>query len=358
MIAFMVLDKHHHVKLLRGFGLSITTKENQIILKNGKHFYEKEHEIESYFPKKFPYERLVISGKGMLSTEDIKTLSENNVNVILTDTFGSLVSSINLPMVSGIGSRNRMNQYDTFRDEFKVTYLQRQLLHSKFQSQITFLSTLENDCAKVISHLKSLQKIIPNYSSRKLVSLEAQASREYFKLYTSFFDEKYEFNTRNSISKTKQDASDVINALLNYGYSVLASEITKHLNGIGLDPYYSFYHHNHESFQSLTYDMIEPFRWLVEKTVYRLANAKNHALQIKKKHYIKHDSSGMVLLDTELVKKFLEMLEVDFRKTREYARRNGMKKENGLSNCSEITIAKLTIQNLSDFCNGKITSMC
>jgi len=344
----------HRVKLLRGYGLSITTKDNQIILKNGKHFYEKEHEIESYFPKKFPYDRLVISGKGMLSTEAIKTLSENNVNVILTDTFGSLVSSINLPMVSGIGSRNRMAQYDTFRDDTKSTYLQRQLLYSKFQSQINFLSSLDNDCKMVISHLKSLQKIIPNLTLRRLVSLEAQASREYFKLYSSFFDEKYQFDTRNSISKTKQDASDVINALLNYGYSVLASEITKHLNGVGLDPYYSFYHKNHESFQSLTYDVIEPFRWLVEKTVYRLANAKNHALQIKKKHYIKHDSSGMVLLDTELVKKFLEMLEVDFRKTRQYKRKNGMRKENGLSNCAEITIAKISIQNLSDFCNGKI----
>ena len=63
----------------------------------------------------------------------------------------------------------------------------------------------------------------------------------------------------------------------------------------------------------------------------------------------------MVLLDTELVKKFLEMLEVDFRKTRQYERKNGMKKENGLSNCAEITIAKISIQNLSDFCNGKIT---
>jgi len=31
-----------------------------------------------------------------------------------------------------------------------------------------------------------------------------------------------------------------------------------------------------------------------------------------------------------------------------------MKKDNGLSNCAEITIAKITIQNLSDFCNGKL----
>jgi len=349
----MPISKTHRVKLLRGFGLSITTKDKQIILKNGKHFYEKEHEIESYFPKKFPYERLVISGKGMLSTDAIKTLSENNVNVILTDSFGSLVSSINFPMVSGIGSRNRMAQYDTFRDESKLLYLQRQLLHSKFQSQINFLSSLDNDCIKVILHLKSLQKIIPNLTLRRLVSLEAQASRQYFKLYASFFDEKYQFDSRHSNSSTKQDASDVINALLNYGYAVLASEISKHLNGIGLDPYFSFYHHNHESFQSLTYDMIEPFRWLVEKTVYRLANAKNHALQIKKKYYIKHTKSGMVLLDTELVKKFLEMLEVDFRKVREYDRNNGVKKINGLSNCAEITIAKISIQNLSDFCVGK-----
>ena len=161
-------------------------------------------------------------------------------------------------------------------------------------------------------------------------------------------------NSIQDIVFQKQNASDVINALLNYGYSVLSSEITKQIVGIGLDPYYSFYHKNHESFQSLTYDLIEPFRWIVEKTVYRLGNAKNKKLQIKKNQYIKHDKSGMVLLDTELVKKFLEMLEVDFRKTREYARRNGMKKENGMANCSEITIVKISIQNLSNFCNGKI----
>lgn len=62
----------------------------------------------------------------------------------------------------------------------------------------------------------------------------------------------------------------------------------------------------------------------------------------------------MALLDTKLVKKFLEMLEVDFRKTREYTRKNGMKKENRLANCSEITISKLSIQNLNDFCNQKV----
>ena len=106
----MPFAKTHRVKLLRGFGMSITIQDNQIVLKNGKHFYENSHEIESYFPSKFPYERLIISGRGIISTDAIKSLSENNINVILTDSFGNPVSSFNFLMVSGIGSRNRIGQ--------------------------------------------------------------------------------------------------------------------------------------------------------------------------------------------------------------------------------------------------------
>jgi CRISPR-associated protein Cas1 len=87
--------------------MGITLKDNQIVLKNGRHFYEKKHEIESFFPSRFPYERIIISGRGVITTEAIKSLSENNVNIILTDSFGNLVSSMNFPMVSGIGTKNR-----------------------------------------------------------------------------------------------------------------------------------------------------------------------------------------------------------------------------------------------------------
>ena len=57
----------------------------------------------------------------------------------------------------------------------------------------------------------------------------------------------------------KKNATDVINALLNYGYAVLAGQISTYINGVGLDAYYGFMHKNHTSFQSLVYDMMEPF---------------------------------------------------------------------------------------------------
>lgn len=100
----MPLDQKHRVKLLRGYGIGITTKDNQIVLKNGKHFYEKDHQIETYFLSKCPYERIIVSGNGILSTSAVKSLSENNINLIFTDSFGHPVSSLNFPMVSGIGS--------------------------------------------------------------------------------------------------------------------------------------------------------------------------------------------------------------------------------------------------------------
>ena len=55
----------HRVKLMEGFGMGITLKDNQIVLKNGRHFYEKDHEVETYFPSRFPYERIIVSGNGI-----------------------------------------------------------------------------------------------------------------------------------------------------------------------------------------------------------------------------------------------------------------------------------------------------
>jgi len=39
-----------------------------------------------------PYEKIVLSGKGYISTEALSLLSEHNRNVILLDTFGKPVT--------------------------------------------------------------------------------------------------------------------------------------------------------------------------------------------------------------------------------------------------------------------------
>ena len=41
--------------------------------------------IERHFVKQMPYEKIVVSGKGFISTEALSLLSENYRNVILLD---------------------------------------------------------------------------------------------------------------------------------------------------------------------------------------------------------------------------------------------------------------------------------
>ena len=163
------------------------------------------------------------------------------------------------------------------------------------------------------------------------------------------------FKNQSFIRESKNHATDIINALLNYGYAVLAGEISKFINGIGLDTYYGFYHHSHSGFQPLVYDMIEPFRWLVDYSVWKLSEAHTKGHRIDKKDYAR-TREGKVVMDYALIKRFLELLERSFQMERRYDFKHGMKTTDGLKSCQEITIAKIAVQNLADLCISKRTS--
>lgn len=186
---------------------------------------------------------------------------------------------------------------------------------------------------------------------RDLLTIEARAGHLYFRNYAKLFDKKYGFVSRNGggIKTGNRYASDPINGLLNYGYTVLAGEIAKYVNGLGLDPYYGFFHTMHNSFQALVYDLIEPFRWLVEYAAYKIASDTNHNYRITKKDYV-WTREGRIVLDDGLIRRFLELLERKFQSERPYKFKHGIKRRDGLSMCQEITIAKIFSQDMADYC--------
>ena len=147
---------------------------------------------------------------------------------------------------------------------------------------------------------------------------------------------------------SNRSASDVINALLNYGYAVLSGEIAKFANGLGLDPYFGFYHKMRNSFQSLIYDLIEPYRFLVDYSVFKIQEQG-----IKKKEYV-WTIEGKIVLDSNLIRRFLKLLSAKFDSERLYKPKKGLKRADGLAMCKEITIAKIDIQNLAEYCTGRM----
>ncbi len=344
-------QNYSNVKLLSGYGLSVILKNNRIVLTDGYDPFTKKQKKEKWFITQLPYEKLVISGKGYLSTEAIKLLNQNYKNVILTDTFGNPVSLMNGCMESMTGTKYRIGQYDAFRDPQKCSYLSRQIIIAKLESQIRFLASLDRtDSSETISRLQENLAEINDDSAK----IEAKSGLVYFRYYSGLFDYKFKFTSRNKSNSTitKRGASDPINALLNYGYAVLAGEISKFVNGIGLDPYFGFMHKQDASFTSLIYDIIEPFRWLVESAVYHVGTTRDYLHKLRFKDFA-WTKDGNVVLSNEIKRIFLEKLERVFHQEREYKFRFAKTKKNGLNNCQEITIAKIAVQNLADFCTGK-----
>ena len=97
---------------------------------------------------------------------------------------------------------------------------------------------------------------------------------------------------------------------------------------------------------------MEPFRWLVEYSVYKLANSvtKGQTIRLKDYSFTKNSS---VILDNDLIRQFLELLERTFQKERKFDFKHGKKTKDGLKSVQEITIAKVTVTNLAEYCLGK-----
>ena len=63
---------------------------------------------------------------------------------------------------------------------------------------------------------------------------------------------------------------------------------------------------------------------------------------------------GKVFLDTNLIRRFLELLSTKFDSKILYKSKHGLKRADGLDMCQEITIANIDIQNLAEYCIGRM----
>jgi len=84
---------------------------------------------------------------------------------------------------------------------------------------------------------------------------------------------KFVFSGRKRADYSRNyNAADEINALFNYGYAILESEIKKTVNSIGLDPTIGYLHEIYPSRTPLIYDCQELFRWIIDLSIIQLLN--------------------------------------------------------------------------------------
>ena len=281
--------------LLTGYGCSIKVKDTRLVFSQGTQVFSKEREIIETSVRACNFDKVVIQGKGYVSTEALQVLAENNISVVMLDKRGKLFSYFN--QISSSDPLIRQKQYDAFRDEVKADTLRKWIVSERITSQIQLFKELKVN-SKIISKMESsFSHLQYTKGTRQIMKVEDDIGRIYYHTFSKLFKPELGFTTRNSLRNFRpKDASDPINSLLNYGFGILYGEVTKQLNSLGFDCFVGFYHVSNRSHLPLVYDMIEPHRHLVERSVFDIQK------QIKRKDYA-FSRDGIVVLSNDLKKK-------------------------------------------------------
>ena len=251
--------------LIDGYNKSLHKKDNQLVI------YENNKIIDKI--KASQISDITIVAKGYVTFDALNLIAKNNIKLIAIDYNGNLTYAIESPDVRNI--KLKKQQYN-LSENIKGLKIAKELIKCKMKNQKATLTTLnkkkqfknvQNSRLKIEEYINQLKT--NNFNKIQIMGLEGKASNEYWSCIKYFIPEEIGFKSRT------QKPTDLLNSMLNYGYAILASEITKSILLKGLDPYCGFLHYDMDKRTSLTFDLIEPFRQqIVDKSMIALINRK------------------------------------------------------------------------------------
>ena len=184
-------------------------------------------------------------------------------------------------------------------------------------------------------------------SLKRLMNYEGKCATAYLNEMTKIFSKiAPEFNYKNRKNKSysrNYNATDEINALFNYGYSILESESRKAINTTGLDYSIGFLHEINQSRTPLVYDIQELFRWLIDLSIIQLLEEK----KITKKDFLVTENYNTRLRQTGS-KLLIEKIKNNFNKKVSYKRNKNHSYQNILLDNGQM---------LANFVSGKTKNL-
>lgn len=118
---------------------------------------------------------------------------------------------------------------------------------------------------QVIFQLGEYEKkvLTPGFSLDEIMGIEGTAARQYFGQL---------FREHSWTARRPRVKQDIINCLLDIGYTLLFELVNALLEMYGFDPYVGVLHREFYHRKSLTCDMVEPFRPIVDMALFKALN--------------------------------------------------------------------------------------
>ncbi|MDR2673960.1 MAG: CRISPR-associated endonuclease Cas1 [Opitutaceae bacterium] len=208
---------------------------------------------------------IYVYGAVQLTAQAVQTALEEEIDVAYFAPSGRFLGLLRGLPASGVDAR--LGQYTLFQQPFARLRLAGEAVRAKIHNQRVLLMRNGDPGGGVLFEMARLRDAAPQAPSlEELLGIEGAAANFYFQQFPTMLKERaawaFDFNGRN-----RRPPRDPVNALLSFGYSMLAKELAGVCHAVGLDPFLGFMHQPRYGRPALALDLMEEFRPLVADSV-------------------------------------------------------------------------------------------
>lgn len=238
-----------------------------IMIENSLHLYQKNGQLYIQGEKEHhvPIEdinMLLLSNPQMtISAQSLLSLTQNGTAVVFCNN-KRMPTAMILPFAAN-ARRLKMIRLQIQQSKPRLKRLWQQIIQQKIRNQ--------GRCLQLAGKNDTITILADKVTSGDSKNIEAVAAAIYFKTLFGKTFSRHEDN--------------VLNGMLNYGYSIIRSAIARYLAMYGLEPCLGLFHHNEMNAFNLADDLIEPFRPLVDLYViiHKYEASKELSLAVRQK---------------------------------------------------------------------------
>jgi CRISPR-associated protein Cas1 len=273
--------------ILCGHGVRIKVDHNTLLIRNGfTHYPQKTDEIR-FFPgdANLPDRIIILDGSGGMTFDALNWMSEQQIDFVRLDWQGKIT---NVGGISGYAGNSKLNQAQRSIKGTKVeTEIARHLITQKIEASIKTLKSIipKSECREIAldrlyKQLSEIQNARKSFSISRLLGFEGASAAAYFAAWQGLPikwsglkrkpapDNWLQISPRTMTwRKGTRNARHPVNAMLNYGYGMLANQMRTQVIAAGLDPTIGIIHGTSKNRIPLVYDLMEPLRPVVDRQI-------------------------------------------------------------------------------------------
>jgi CRISP-associated protein Cas1 len=275
--------------ILTGHGVRLRVDNDALLVQDGFTHYPQQRETWRFFPGdwRLPSRIVVVDVDGGLSFAALAWLSEHNISLVQIDWRGEIINVVSENPQNTISDRVNAQIKMKNKDgglQFAINLVREKIVNSIGTLRHVFpRSLIARDAIKKLENEITLLKRAPPLSVSQLMGAEGRVGYAYFDAWRTMKitwkgtdryaipDDWNKIDRRSSKLANRfhpnRNATHPVNAMLNYAYGVLESQVRMQVAAAGFEPTIGILHGNAKGKAGLVYDLMEPLRPIADRRI-------------------------------------------------------------------------------------------